>query len=91
VRLYAALRHGERATLALGGVPAGTRVAVARHTGYPWPEDATGEFGPPVDAATDASGTTSFTATWSAWHELAITMPAPAPAPGATACFTVAP
>jgi hypothetical protein len=92
VRLYAALRHGDRATLVLGGAPPDTRVAVARHGWYKWPDDASGAFGESVDSTTDASGptvTTTFTATWSAWHELAVTMPAPATA--ATVCFDVAP
>jgi DNA-directed RNA polymerase subunit RPC12/RpoP len=88
VRLYAALRHGDHATLALGGMPAGTHVAVERHSWYVWPEEPGGSFGPAVDATSDEKGMT-FTATWSAWHELAITMPA-APS-AATVCFAVAP
>ena len=88
VRLYAALRHGDRATLVLAGAPAGTHVAVARHTGWPWPTDASGEFGPSVETE-GSGGSTAFTATWSAWHELAVSMPAPPAA--ATVCLSVAP
>jgi hypothetical protein len=88
VRLYAALRHGDRATLALGGMPAGTRVAVERHRWWAWPVNPGDEFGEPVDATSDDKGV-AFTATWSAWHELAITMPA-APS-AATVCFAVSP
>jgi LSD1 subclass zinc finger protein len=88
VRLYAALRSGDHATLVLSGVPATTCVRVSRHTGWPWPRRAGGEFGEPVATVTaDAGGAFAFAADWSAWHELEVTLPGAAP-PAVTACFT---
>jgi hypothetical protein len=89
LHLYAALRHGESATLTLTGAPAGTHVRIERHHGFPWPKSFDADFGAlEADVPVGDDGVTHFAATWSAWHELAVVMP------GATAkpigvCFSV--
>jgi DNA-directed RNA polymerase subunit RPC12/RpoP len=85
LRLYAALRAGEIAEWMFGFAPS-LKVHVERHEGYPWPNVPAASFGVPVGDFDGAAAT--FIAPWSAWYELAVTVPAPA---ALTMCFAVHP
>jgi hypothetical protein len=84
VRLYAALRDGDVAELTITGAPA--EVTIEDHEGYPWPDTPAEPFGDVVVAR--ASSPVTFTAAWSSWYELAITVPA---GTALVACFAVRP
>jgi hypothetical protein len=87
--LYAALRHGEAATLTLTGAPAGSHVWIERHHGFPWPSSFDEMFGKPeADGPVGTDGVTHFTATWSAWHQLAVVTPGATPK-SLGVCFSV--
>jgi DNA-directed RNA polymerase subunit RPC12/RpoP len=90
VRLYAALRDGQRATLTLAGAPQGTHVRVEQHAGWPWPKSPNDPFGARVaDLAPSAAGVATFEARWSTWYELAIVLPTSTPPAALSACFDV--